>query len=139
MMINILKKFERVVIGAVILMLALVVFFATVELGFIIIKDLATPPLFIIEIHQLLKLFGLFLLILIGIELLETIKKYYAEGKVDLHVIIGVALIALARKIITIDPKDYDPLTLVGIASMVLALAAAFWVVKKSNRVTHDA
>ena len=90
---------------------AMVVLLSMVELGWIVIKRVLAPPLFILEPRQLLDLFGLFLLVLIGIELLETIKKYYTEGRGDLDVIIAVALIALSRKIITIDPKEYDPLT----------------------------
>ncbi len=132
-MMNYLKKFERVVVGVLMLMLALVVLFSVVELGWVLFKYITAPPRFILEIRQLLDLFGLFLLVLIGIELLETIKKYYTEGRVDLDVIIAVALIALSRKIITVDPKEYDPLTLVGMAAIILALVVGYWVVKKDN------
>jgi len=135
-MIDLLRKFERMIVGTLILMLALVVFLSVVELGWVLIRDIITPPLFILEIKQLLKLFGLFLLVLIGIELLETIKKYYTEGRVDLDVVIAVALIALSRKIITVDPKEYDPLTLIGMAAIILALVAGYWVIKKTNRDT---
>jgi uncharacterized membrane protein (DUF373 family) len=136
-MIGYLKKFERVVVGVLILMLALVVLLSVVELGWALTKHITTPPLFILEVKQLLELFGLFLLVLIGIELLETIKKYYTDGCVDLDVIISVALIALSRKIITVDPKEYDPLTLVGMAAIILGLVVGYWVTKKTKRVAH--
>ena len=100
------------------------------------IRDISKPPIFILEIRELLELFGLFLLVLIGIELLETMKKYYTKGRVDLDVIISVSLIALGRKIITMVPKGYDPMTLVGIAAMILALFLGYWVIKKTNRDT---
>jgi len=132
-MIDYLRNFERVLVGTLILMLALVVFLSVVELGWVMIKDIVTPPLFILEIGELLELFGLFLLVLIGIELLETIKKYYTEGRVDLDVIIAVAVIALSRKIITVDPKEYDPLTLIGMAAIILALVAGYWIAKKDK------
>ena len=135
-MIEYLHKFERVVIAALILMLALVILLSVVELGWVLIRDISKPPIFILEIRELLELFGLFLLVLIGIELLETMKKYYTKGRVDLDVIISVSLIALGRKIITMDPKGYDPMTLVGIAAMILALFLGYWVIKKTNRDT---
>ena len=137
-MFDFLRKFERAVLGALILMLTLVVFLSVVQLGWILIQDIITPPVVILEIKQLLKLFGVFLLVLIGVELLETIKKYYTEGRVDLDVIIAVALIALGRKIITVDPKEYDPLTLVGMAAIILALVAGYYVIKKTCRDEHD-
>ena len=135
-MIEYLHKFERVVIATLILMLALVVLLSVLELGWVLIRDISKPPIFILEIRELLELFGLFLLVLIGIELLETMKKYYTKGRVDLDVIISVSLIALGRKIITMDPKAYDPMTLVGIAAIILALFLGYWVIKKTNRDT---
>ena len=135
-MIDYLHKFERVVIGTLILMLALVILLSVVELGWVLINDIITPPVFILEIRELLELFGLFLLVLIGVELLETMKKYYTEGRVTLDVIITVSLIAIGRKIITMDPNAYEALTLVGMAAIILALFAGYWIIKKSNRDT---
>ncbi len=140
MMMGYLKKFERALVGVLILMLALVVLLSVVELGRVLLRDMLTPPRFVLEIGQLLEIFGLFLLVLIGIELLETVKKYFTDGCVDVDVILSVALIALARKIITMDPKEYDPLTLIGMAAIILSLVVGYWIVKKSrpSRVAHD-
>lgn len=60
-MIHILKQFERVVIYAMIAMMVLVVTLATVELGWIIVRDILKPPVFILEIDELLEIFGFFL------------------------------------------------------------------------------
>ena len=117
-------------------MLALVILLSVIELGWVLIMDIIKPPILILEIRELLELFGLFLLVLIGIELLETMKKYYAEGRVDLDVIITVSLIAIGRKIITMDPKQYEALTLIGMAAIIFALFAGYWIIKKSNRKT---
>ncbi len=46
------------------------------------------------------EIFGFFMLILIGIELLETIRAYLVENVVHVEVVIEVALIAIARKVI---------------------------------------
>lgn len=137
-MIKYLRKFEHVVVATLILMLAMVVLLSVVELGWVLIKDIIRPPVFILEIHELLELFGLFLLVLIGIELLETMKEYYAEGRIDPDVIISVSLIAIGRKIIIMEPKEYDPLTLIGMAAIILALIAGYWVFKKRRVSNKD-
>ena len=137
-MIEYLRKFEHVVVATLILMLAIVILLSVVELGWVLIKDIIKPPFFILEIRELLELFGLFLLVLIGIELLETMKKYFTEGRVDPDVIISVSLIAIGRKIIIMEPKEYDPLTLVGIAAIILALIAGYWVFKKQHISNND-
>jgi uncharacterized membrane protein (DUF373 family) len=127
-MIEHLKQFERFIVAALILMMAVVILLSVGELGWILVRDVISPPVLILEIDELLELFGFFLLVLIGIELLETIKNYYTEGKIELTVIFTVALIALARKIIILEPDKYDPVTLVGLGIMILALVSGYWV-----------
>jgi uncharacterized membrane protein (DUF373 family) len=127
-MIQHLKQFERFIIAALIFMLAVVILLSVGELAWILIQDALSPPVLILEIDELLELFGFFLLVLIGLELLETIKNYYTEGKIELTVIFTVALIALSRKIITLEPDKYDPLTLVGLGIIILALVCGYWV-----------
>lgn len=57
-------------------MMAGVVLLATIELGWILARDVLIPPLFLLEIGELLELFGQFLLVLIGIELMHSMKVY---------------------------------------------------------------
>ena len=127
-MLDYLKKLERLIVAGLMLMMSAVVLLSALELGWILIKYVLTPPLMILEIDELLELFGFFLLVLIGIELLETIKNYYEKGKIDLGVIFTVALIALSRKIIILEPEKYDPLSLFGIGVLILGLVAGYWV-----------
>lgn len=127
-MIQYLKQFERFIVAALIVMMVVVILLSVGELGWILVRDVISPPVLILEIDELLELFGFFLLVLIGIELLETIKNYYTEGKIELTVIFTVALIALARKIIILEPDKYDPMTLVGMGIMILALVSGYWV-----------
>jgi len=129
-----LKKFERAIIYALITMMVAVVTLATVELGWIILKDLITPPVLLFEIEELLEIFGFFLLILIGIELLETIKAYLYENVVHVEIVLEVALIAIARKVIILDLEKYEGAVLFAMAALILALAAAFFVAKQNRR-----
>ncbi len=130
---NILKGFERLIIGALSVMMGVVVLLSTVELGWLIIKDILTPPVVLLEINELLDLFGFFLLALIGLELLETIRSYLVEHVVHADVVVEVALIAIARKVIILDVKDLPSLTLVGVASIILALTIAYFVLKRGH------
>lgn len=126
-----LKKFERIIVLCLISMMVVVVTLTTVELGWVILKDIISPPIIILEITELLEIFGLFLLVLIGIELLETIKAYLATKVVHVEIVLEVALIAIARKVIILDIEKYSSLTLVGIAALIAAVGMAFLVVKR--------
>jgi len=120
-------------IQALMVMMAIVLGLATLDLGWLIIKDIMTPPYFLLNVDQLLDIFGLFMLVLIGIELLETIMKtYITQDQPHYEVVLSVAIIAIARKVIILDLKEIDSLSLIGIASIVLALTAGYFLMKKS-------
>ena len=121
------KPFEKVVLVALSLMMMIVILLSTLELGYFLIRDLISPPHFFFEIGELLDIFGFFLLILIGLELLETIRAYFAEHIIHVEVVIQVALIAIARKVIILDLKQVTSQTLIGIAAIIIALAVAYF------------
>ena len=133
-MLEYLKRFEKVVTVSLAIMMATVVLLATVELGWLIVKDIVSPPIFILEIDELLDIFGLFLLVLIGIELLETIMKtYLTQGMPHYEVVLSVAIIAIARKVIILDLKEVDSSSLLGIAAVILALSAGYYLMRRSH------
>jgi uncharacterized membrane protein (DUF373 family) len=127
-----LKKFEHAVVISLIAMMILVVLISTIELAYIIVKDIISPPMFLLEIDELLDIFGFFLLILIGVELLETIKAYLVEKVVHSEVVLEVALIAITRKVIILDVKDYSGLSIIGIAALIVAISVAYYLLKRT-------
>jgi len=107
---------------------------ATVELGWIIGKDVLAPPYILLEPRELLELFGQFLLVLIGIELLHSMKIYAVRRVIHLEAVLIVALIAVARKVIVLEPKELPEGALTGIAAITLALALGYYLVRRSHR-----
>ena len=129
-----LKKLEKVLIHALMVMMALVLLLATVELGWIIVTDIFSPPIFLLEIEELLDILGLFMLVIIGIELLETIMKTYLKQNANrVEVVFLVAMIAIARKVIILDVKDVSGVTLVGIGAIVITLSAGYYLIRKKR------
>jgi uncharacterized membrane protein (DUF373 family) len=126
---RVLDRFESAITGALLVMMGIVVLLATVELAWVLAKDMLTPPLFLLEIDELLEVFGQFLLVLIGIELLHSMKVFVEQREVHLEAVLAVAVIAVARKIIVLDPKDLPEWALLGIAALMLALALGYHVV----------
>ncbi|QTA90917.1 phosphate-starvation-inducible PsiE family protein [Desulfonema magnum] len=130
-MLEFLKKFERSVIITLIVMMVVVVVLSIFELGWIIIHDIISQPILILDINELLEIFGFFLLVLIGVELLETIKAYMTEGIVHVELVLEVALIAIARKVIILNIAKYDSNKLLSLAALIAAVSAAFFLVKR--------
>jgi uncharacterized membrane protein (DUF373 family) len=84
-----------------------------------------------LDINELLEIFGLFMLVLIGIELLETIKTYIMKNVIHLEVVLMVAMIAIARKVIILDIKKVPSPTLMGIGVIIIALSVGYYLVKQ--------
>lgn len=133
MLMSYLDSFQKLVIAVLTALMALVVMLATLELVYVIALDIFSPPFVLLDADELLDIFGYFLLILIGIELLETFSIYLHERAINVQVVLLVAMIALARKVIILDSKEMQSLTLLGIGLIILALAAGYYLVKKSQ------
>ena len=133
-MASLLKRLERTLLGILTGMMAVVLVLATAELGYVLIIDIFRPPFFILEIDELLEIFGLFLLVLIGIELLDTMKAYMVEKVVHVEIVFAVALIAVARKVIVLDLAKYPSLTLMAIGVIIIALSIGYYLIKRIDR-----
>ncbi len=129
------ERLEYVVMWFLIAMMGIVIVLAVIDLAWVLLDDFLSPPLALLDIGELLELFGLFLLVLIGIELLETLKAYVRERLIRAEVVILVAVIALARKIITLDVSEESSASLGAIAAMLVALGLTYFLIRR----THDA
>ena len=128
-----LNRFEQYIVIGLLGMMVIVVFLATLELAVIIVEQMIEPPrIILLNIKEILEIFGFFLMILIGLELIETIKVYLTQDKVHVEIVFLVAIIAITRKVIILDVKMLTPLTLLGVAAIILSLSVGYYVLKKA-------
>ena len=80
----------------------------------------------------MLQVFGFFLMVLIGLELLETIRAYLEENRVHAEVVFLVALVAVSRKVIILDYKDMTSGMLYGMSGLIIALGIGYFLVRKA-------
>ena len=78
----------------------------------------------------LLDIFGLFLSVLIALEILENITAYLKKHVVQVELVIVTSLTAVARKIIILDLEKVTGLSLVGLAIAILALSISYLIVR---------
>jgi uncharacterized membrane protein (DUF373 family) len=124
---RLLLRIQRIVIWVLAGMLVVVVILSTVHLGVLIGEEMWKTPRFLISVESLLEVFGYFLLVLIGVELLETLRSYLQQDVIHVRVVLEVALIALARKVIILEPNGTNGLIMFGVAALILGLALAFY------------
>jgi uncharacterized membrane protein (DUF373 family) len=133
---TLLETIQKCTVLALAGMLAFVVLLSTLHLGVLIAQEVWAPPRFLIRVQGLLEIFGYFLLVLIGVELLETLKAYLRKDVIHVRVVLEVALIAMARKVIIEEPNTVPSATLLGIAALILALGIAFYFERQAKRET---
>ena len=133
---KLLRKFEHYIVLGLLAMMALVVLLGTVELAVIIVQRMLTdqPKILLLNIPDMLEIFGFFMMILIGLELIETIKIYLVDESIHVEIICLVAIVAVARKVIVLDVYKLPPVTLLGIAAIILALSIGYFFIKKGMR-----
>jgi uncharacterized membrane protein (DUF373 family) len=129
-----IEKFEKFFYGALIVMLMIVMLFALVELAWSIVDNLTNPPMIgLLDNKELVNVLGVFLLVLIGIELLDTLMEYFRENAIHVEIVVLLAIIAIARKVILLDPSVTTGFELIGIGVVILGLAGAYYMIKKAG------
>jgi uncharacterized membrane protein (DUF373 family) len=134
---RLLKIFERGVLHAAQILLMLVILAAVWQLWYLFatairehLQDLSSIPLLTAAVQ---RGFGGVLLVVLGLELLETLRVYYTEHRVRLEIILVVATIAVSRHVINLDFDQIHGAELAGIAGLILALTGGYYVVKRAG------
>jgi uncharacterized membrane protein (DUF373 family) len=84
---------------------------------------------------KLTLVLGDLLNILIAVEVLQNITSYLRRHVVQIELVLITAMTAVARKVIVLPPgAESKPQLLAGLGVAVLALAAAYWLVRAVNR-----
>jgi uncharacterized membrane protein (DUF373 family) len=130
------RVIESIIIILLIVMMSGVLILATFELGYYLFHAVANSTNFFIPLDNLMDLFGVFLLVLIGIELLDTIKVYLRENVVHVEVVVLVAIIALARKVVILKIEELSGEVIIGIGVLITTLAVTYYILKKTEAMT---
>ncbi|KKI98681.1 phosphate-starvation-inducible PsiE family protein [Prochlorothrix hollandica] len=83
----------------------------------------------------LIEILGVFLSILIALEVLENITAYLRRHVIQLELVIATSLTAVARKIIILDLDKVTGIDLIGLAVAIFALSISYLIVRQSH---HD-
>ncbi len=124
---------ENIVSKVLSIALIIVIFVSLSDLVLVLSQDLFTREPVGFFGQTLIEIFGLFLNILIALELLENITAYLRKHIVQVELVVVTALIAVARKIIIFDPVKYEKSDLLALAAASLGLSISYWLIRKIN------
>ncbi len=134
---DVLVYFERAIVwfakGLLVLLLAIAVFHVLRLMW----NALDSRLFAVADISQLQGLvqrgFAAVLLLMLGLELLDSLRTYFTEHRVRLEMILIVAMIALCRHVILLDVEHLDAMQLFGISALTLALTTGYFLVKRAR------
>jgi uncharacterized membrane protein (DUF373 family) len=132
-MLKYIESFQKILYYVILLFLALVLVFAMFNLICLVIQFLVNDGRYILESNELAQIFGYFLLVLIGIEFLDSVLTYLRDNVMHVEVIVMVAIIAVARKIILLE-SDSTETHVIGLGFMIMALGISYYLIRRSNR-----
>lgn len=127
-------ELEKYIAIALLGLMGVVLILGAIELGYEILTSIIHPPGLFVGVADLFDIFGLFLMVLIGLELMTSIQMYLTDHSIHAEMMILVALTAVTRKIVILDATELDPMIVFGIAFLVISLSAGYFLLKKKHR-----
>lgn len=82
--------------------------------------------------QDLLTFIGNFLVVVIAVELLDTLVLYVQKHKLFPELILMVVLAAVAREVLVTDLIHVDPLLLMGIGVLLISIAGAYYLIRRA-------
>lgn len=110
-----------------------VILLSVCDLLIFLAKELVTHTDNLLK-DTLFVIFGLFLNVLIALEILENITAYLKKHVIQVELVIVTSLIAVSRKIIILDLEKKTAADLIGLATAIFALSISYLIVRTTNR-----
>jgi uncharacterized membrane protein (DUF373 family) len=127
-----IEQVESFVSKVLSVVMVAVILVAVGDLIILLVRELFSSPLGFFN-KTLFKVFGIFLNILIALELLENITAYLRKDVVLVELVIVTYLIAIARKIIILDFEKTTGAEIIGLAIAILTLSISYWIIHCTN------
>ncbi len=129
--IHLIEIIEVIVSKLLSLFMVIVIFATLADLAIFIFRQILSPKESFSKI--LFEIFGLFLNVLIALEILENITGYLKKHILQVELVIATSLIAIARKIIILDLKVTEGIEIIGLGIAVLSLSISYWIIRTSH------
>ena len=128
---DVFGRVERYIATALLALMGLVVIAATIEVAYEIVTGLIEPPGLFLGVTELIDTFGLFLMVLIGLELMTSIQMYLSDHTIHAEMMFLVALTAVTRKIVILEAAKTEPMLVFALGFLILALSGGYYLIRK--------
>jgi uncharacterized membrane protein (DUF373 family) len=133
------ERFEAVLGIALRLVIGLVILVAFYRLVTDVLQALVLQSLNPLEHRVFERVFGEILTLLIALEFNHTLQYIVSDerGVIRAKIVVLIALLALARKLIILDLAALPAATVAALAALALALGTTYWLIRERD-CDHD-
>ena len=128
------NRFIRYGVRAMSVFMVVIIFLAIVYAWYLLYEKLTEAPVMIIEVSDILSVFSAALIVLIAIEIYTNITLYLTANVIHVKLVVATALMAIARKVITLDDKSLEPEYFFGYAALGLAFGVTYWLIARKGK-----
>ena len=133
-MIRSLHGIIRVCVKFLAILMVFVILLGVADVMYVLYSRLVQPPFMLLNVSDIFKVFGAFMVVLIAIEIFINIRLYLGSNTLPIKLVLATALMAIARKVIVLDLENTTPIYIFAIAAVVLALGVTYWMVGKTSQ-----
>ena len=132
-MIRSLHGIIRVCVKFLAVLMVFVILLGVADVMYVLYSRLVQPPFLLLNVSDIFKVFGAFMVVLIAIEIFINIRLYLGSNTLPIKLVLATALMAIARKVIVLDLTNTTPMYIFAIAAVVLALGVTYWMVGRTS------
>jgi len=133
-----LKSSIRYAARVLAVLMVLVIWWGVADVVYVLYSRVSTHPYFLLEISDILAVFGAFMAVLIAIEVFANIVSYLGDDALHIDIVLATAYMAVLRKIIILDYKEVSPDYVYATAALAVALAIGYWLTKTPLPASHS-
>lgn len=119
----------RIAVKVLAVLMVMVIIWGVGDVVLVLYKRLNAPPMFFLNISDILATFGAFLAVLIAIEIFINITIYIRNDVLPVKLVVATALMAISRKVIIFDFKELTPMYIFSTAAVIFALGITYWLI----------
>jgi uncharacterized membrane protein (DUF373 family) len=127
-------KLVEILVSKILSIAMLVVLLVSIfDLLVFLFREITSEPYGFFTV-TLFEIFGVFLNILVALEVLENITAYLRRHVVQVELVVVTSLTAVARKIVIFDFTKSTAQELTALAVAILTLSVSYWLVRRTNK-----
>ena len=132
------ERFEQVVSRVLLVLISIIIVYTLVLATIELVRDFRLGPDFL-DTEVLQDTFGSFLTVLILLEFNHSIAASLRtrSGAIQVRVVVLIAILVIARKLILLDYKSASIEMLAGLGGLALALGILYWLLADGERRRH--